>query len=189
MLLRAFCSHALLSSLLGLFSTVQGALECRPEGPVVPRPGKLDESPRFQEATANFTATLERALRGNITAGWPVENVSFSIAVVSVDQEDPAVPIWEYHHLAAKAVNGTKTVDRDSQYLIGSISKVISDILLKKSGLDIDQPVTKWLPGLAANSSHITWNEITLRALASSLSGAPPNCETQSFPPFAKPQH
>ena len=73
-------------------------------------------------------------------------------------------------------MNGTKKLDRDSQYLIGSVSKVISDALLLKSGLNLDDPIIKYIPTLNNGSSVIDWNNITLRALASQLSGMPPNC-------------
>jgi actin-related protein 6 len=167
-----------------LISSGLAALSCRPDGPVVPHPRNLGRSQFFQDATANLTTILNGAVSGEIKAGWAVENVTFSLAVVSTDQADPGSPVWEYHHLADRTVNGTKEVDRDSQYLIGSVSKVISDFLLRKSGLDLDLPVTKWVPGLADNSSLISWNNVSLRALASHLSGTPPNCMTPySFVP------
>jgi hypothetical protein len=51
-----------------------------------------------------------------------VENTSFSIGLVSLDQMDKAIPAWEYHHLAPSNTDGTKVLTRDSQYLLGSIS-------------------------------------------------------------------
>jgi len=112
-----------------------------------------------------------------IKSGWEIRNVSLSISVVTLDQPDPATPAWEYHHLASGNVNGTKAIDKNSQYLIGSISKVISDAILLRSGIDIDDPVTKYIPVLNTAFSPIDWDAITLRALASQLSGIPPNCK------------
>jgi CubicO group peptidase (beta-lactamase class C family) len=169
---------------LFLISETLADLTCRPDGPVVPRPRNLEETRAFQDGVASFTNALEDAISGKIKAGWAVENLTFSLAVVSADQADPASPIWEYHHLAERAANGTKIVTRDSQYLIGSISKVISDLLLQKSGLDIDLPVTDWIPKLGENSSKISWDEVSLRALASHLSGAPTNCTLSSLAAF-----
>lgn len=165
------------SLFLPLFSGLaSAALICRPEGPVLPKP-TLQDTPAFNDAAANLTKTLDAAVSGAIKAGWPVENVSFSLAVVSKDQKDPGVPLWEYHHLAANNVNGTKELDRDSQYLIGSVSKVISDYILLKSEVDIDAPVTKYLSKLKDSASRIHWEDVTLRMLASQISGAPENCE------------
>ncbi|KAF5645138.1 beta-lactamase 3 [Fusarium sp. NRRL 52700] len=155
-------------------------LKCRPEGPVLPRPTVLTKSPIFQAVAANLTETLNAALSGSITAKWPTNNVSFSLAVVSADQDDPGVPVWEYHHLAPANTKGTKKLDRDSQYLIGSITKVFTDYLLSKSGMDLDAPVTKYLPGLDGKSK-IQWRDVTLRMLGSYLGGTPANYGFSDF--------
>ncbi|KAF5594806.1 beta-lactamase 3 [Fusarium pseudoanthophilum] len=155
-------------------------LKCRPEGPVLPRPTALSNSPIFQAATTNLTETLNAALSGSITAGWPTSNVSFSLAVVSADQDDPGVPIWEYHHLAPANTKGTKKLDRDSQYLVGSITKVFTDYVLLKSGMDLDAPVTEYLPGLDGKS-NIQWRDVSLRMLASYLGGTPANYGFSDF--------
>ncbi|KAF5964676.1 hypothetical protein FBULB1_12666 [Fusarium bulbicola] len=149
-------------------------LKCRPEGAVLPRPTALTKSPIFETAATNLTETLNAALSGSIIAGWTTSNVSFSLVVVSADQDDPGVPIWEYHHLAAANTKGTKRLDRDSQYLIGSITKVFTDYLLLKSGMELDVPVTEYLPGLDGKSK-IQWRDVSLRMLASYLSGTPAN--------------
>ncbi|KAF7539734.1 hypothetical protein G7Z17_g12362 [Cylindrodendrum hubeiense] len=118
---------------------------------------------------------LDAAVSGSIEAGWAVENSSFSLAVISYDQEDPGVPVWEYHHLSSENTRGTEHLDRDSQYLIGSISKVITVYILLKSGIDLDAPVAGLLPPLRNPDSTIPWQNITLRMLASHLGGIPVN--------------
>ncbi|KND90810.1 hypothetical protein TOPH_04614 [Tolypocladium ophioglossoides CBS 100239] len=169
------------SLLLPLFSGLAAAtLICRPEGPVLPKPA-LQDTPAIKDAAASLTKTLDAAVSGAIKAGWPVENVSFSLAVISKDQKDPGVPLWEYHHLATNNVIGTKKLDRDSQYLIGSVSKVISDYILLKSGVDINTPVTKYLSELKDSPSRIRWEDVTLKMLASQLSGAPTNYGFSEF--------
>lgn len=170
--------RSLALQLIGAASVVVAStLECHPEGPIVPRPANLAQSESFQAALKELTETLESATSGKINGGWDINNVSMSVSVVSLDQEATTVPLWEYHHLASGNANGTKAIDRNSQYLIGSVSKVISDAILLRSGLDIDDPITKYLPSLSDPSSLIDWGNITLRALASHLSGIPPNCE------------
>ncbi|KAM3539403.1 hypothetical protein ARSEF1564_007695 [Beauveria bassiana] len=156
-------------------SLITALLNCRPDGPVLPKPTSLQNSPVFESAAANLTKTLNGAINGSIAAGWAVENVSFSLAVVSLDQADPGIPIWEYHHQAKTSVNGTKKIDRDSQYLIASISKVLTVYILLMSDVNIDDPVTEFLPELANNSSTMQWQNITLRMLASHLAGVPAN--------------
>ena len=171
MLLR----RALFLCLCGPSWLVAGDLNCRPEGPVLPKPRSLSDSPIFQKAASSFTDTLDAAISASINAGWVVENVSFSLAVISADQQDPGVPVWEYHHLASGNSRGTKNLNRDSQYLIGSITKVFSDYILLKSGIDIDAPVTNFLPRLNSPNTTIQWQNVSLRMLASHLSGAPAN--------------
>lgn len=106
-------------------------------------------------------------------------NVSFSLAVVSPNGgpgKSTGMPIWEYHHRGEKNHKGTSNVSGDSQYLVGSVSKVLSDAVLLKSRVDIRQPVTKLLPELGSKRSRIDWEDITLEALAEHLAGIPPNC-------------
>ncbi|KAI5459635.1 beta-lactamase family protein [Mariannaea sp. PMI_226] len=161
--------------LLSFPSLAWTALDCRPEGPIFPRPTSLSSSSVFQKAASDLSNALDAAMSGSIDAGWPVENSSFSLAVISWDQEDAAVPVWEYHHLSEANTQGTKQLDRDSQYLIGSISKVATVYLLIKSGIDLDASVTEFLPSLNESSSSISWNNVTVRMLASYLSGLPTN--------------
>ncbi|KAI1069467.1 hypothetical protein LB507_008651 [Fusarium sp. FIESC RH6] len=164
------------SSILILLAVSASALKCHPEGPILPKPTSLTTSPIFISAALNLTNILDAAIAGNITAGWPVNNVSFSLAVVSADQD---APIWDYHHLAPNT-KGTKKLDRDSQYLIGSISKVFTTYLLLKSGLDLDARVTDVLPGLEEESG-VEWKDVSLRMLASYLSGSPANYGFSEF--------
>ncbi|RYP68738.1 hypothetical protein DL771_006468 [Monosporascus sp. 5C6A] len=153
------------------------SLECRPPGPVVPKPRDVTSHPAFLTAADKLTSTLNAAVNGTLNPGFDVRNVSFSLGVVVWDQDDKAVPGWEFHHLASGNNRGTRNVTRDSQYLIGSISKVISDYILLRSGVDPDAKVTEFLPELAEGSeeSRIAWEEISLRMLANHMAAIPPN--------------
>ncbi|CAI6024718.1 unnamed protein product [Clonostachys chloroleuca] len=165
-------------SALALVPTLGVAeLICGPSGPVLPRQAisSLSSSPILQQAAANLTSSLNAAINGNITAGWETKNASFSIGLISANQSDAKVPIWEFHHRAEANTRGTLEVGRDSQYLVGSISKAISDYILLRSGIDIDTPVTEFLPKLTETESIIQWNQVTLRMLGSHLAGVPAN--------------
>jgi len=168
----------MLASLLLIFGAAAGVagLECRPNGPIFPRPD-LSRSKTFQAAAEELDDILDKAINGTLRAGWDLAKTSFSVGLVSRFQEAGAVPIWEYHHLAADTILGTDKLTRDSQYQIGSISKAITDAVLIRSGLNLDDPITKWLPGLGGSPSLIRWESITLRQLASHLAGIPPNRE------------
>ncbi|KAI0509758.1 beta-lactamase/transpeptidase-like protein [Xylaria bambusicola] len=161
--------------LLASFITVEASLDCRAPGPVVPKPRHIHGHERLVKATTELSGKLEDAVMGEIKAGWPVEETSFSIGVIAHDQENAAVPVWEYHYLSPANVNGTKDLSRDSQFLIGSISKVISDYILLMSGIDIDESVAEFVPELRDEASAIRWGDITLRHLATQVAGIPPN--------------
>ncbi|PLB41510.1 serine hydrolase domain-containing protein [Aspergillus candidus] len=148
---------------------------CPPDGPLLPQPTNLSQSKHINNAAHTLTTALDSALKGDIRAGWPIDNVSFSIGLVSPNGGQGAKPIWEYHHRAALSSQGTETVTGDSQYLIGSVSKVFSDLLLLKAGVDWRTPVTHFFPELAAPESAIPWSEITLETLGEHLAGIPPN--------------
>lgn len=152
---------------------------CPPEGPLLPRPTNVADSKHFQAAADRLTFLLDSAVEGNIKAGWHVANVSFSLAVVSPNGrlgKTKGMPIWEYHHRGEMNHKGTSNVSGDSQYLVGSVSKVLSAAVLLKSRVDIRQPVTKFLPELGSKRLPIDWEDITLEALAEHLAGIPPNC-------------
>jgi CubicO group peptidase (beta-lactamase class C family) len=149
---------------------------CPIDGPVLPRPTDLSQSRHVKAAAANLTAQLDAAVAGEIQAGWNVENVSFSLSFASPFDGEDGEPFWEYHHLGEANVRGTMEVDGDSQYLIGSVTKVFSDLLLLKSGLNLNDPITKFLPDLKKGRSNIEWEDITLAMMSEHLAGIPPNC-------------
>ena len=170
---------------------------CSPSGPLLPRPLTLSTSPAVQNVTANLTALLDGALQkdSSLKVPWAKTNVSFSIAVVSLPPHSSSLqyntstinladPIWEYHQLASLNTNGTKSVDGESRYLIGSISKVFTDLLLLKTlGGRLDEPITRFLPELVdvsrsdSGESVIQWENITLGSLGDHLAGIPATCK------------
>ena len=185
--------HLLLLAVFQAATTIRttAAIECHPE-PILPPPRNLARSPSVQEALASLTAALDAAIRGDIRAGWDTNNVSLSIGLVSIGQDDPSVPLWEYHHLAAGNVEGTTSLDRNSQYLIGSVSKVLVDAVLLRSGVEMHTPILEFLPALGESGSGseneeslIDWGEITLGDLAGQMAGIPVNCKFLGLDDFS----
>ncbi|KAK2805618.1 hypothetical protein FQN50_006134 [Emmonsiellopsis sp. PD_5] len=158
---------------------------CPIDGPVLPRPTNLSRSKHVKAAVEKLSSAIDSALHGEIKAGWDVENSSFSLAFSTPSDDeygrDGGRPLWEYHHLADGNVNGTKKVDGDSQYLIGSVSKIFSNLILLKSGIDIEDPITKYLPELKDTKSPIRWENITVASLGEHLSGIPPGYGSFEF--------
>lgn len=152
---------------------------CLPYGPLVPRPTDLGKAMIFQDATADLSRNLDDALSGKIKAGFDVDRTSFSIGLISprVNEETLAHNglVWSYHHLGKSNINGTKIADENSQYLIGSVSKLFTAIILLNSNITLDDPITKYLPTLQGSQSLIQWENITLSALSNHLAGIPSN--------------
>ncbi|TQV95945.1 beta-lactamase family protein [Cordyceps javanica] len=154
------------------------ALDCRPEGPVLPKPFRLSDAATFRRAAIGLAHTFDAIVARRIEVPWETHNLSFSVAVVSADQADAdAAPLWEYHHRAKGNVDGTDIIDADSQYLVGSITKVVTDYILLAAGLDLDVPVKTYLPLL----DGAEWDSITLRMLASQTAGVPTNYGFSDF--------
>lgn len=150
---------------------------CPPDGPLLPRPTDLASSQYIQKAAANLTDSLHAAIDGHITAGWVVDNVTFSVAVVSPNTKSHGTNgdvLWEYHHRAKLATQGTPQITGDTQYLIGSVSKAFTELLVLRIGIDPHRPVTDFLPELDGNTP-IAWRDISLQMLGESLAGIPPN--------------
>ncbi|KAJ5602730.1 hypothetical protein N7537_005686 [Penicillium hordei] len=152
---------------------------CPVNGPLLPRPTDLGNSQIIQNATAKLAHALDLSIRGERKAGFQVDNTSFSLALVSPytpdsDQTGEDI-IWSYHHLGKNNVQGTNDLGDDSQYMIGSISKVFSDLILLQSDLDLNDPITQYLPELEREGTPIQWSNITLSALSNHLAGIPSN--------------
>lgn len=148
------------------------AARCPITGPLLPPPQQLSTSPLFRAAGERLKTLYDFALSGSIVAGWQTNITSFSIVLTDASN----APLWEYHHTASGNVNNTSDVNGDTQFRVASVTKVFTDLLLLKLGLDLDDPITKYLPELACNDSPIKWKEITLGSLGNHLAAIPTGC-------------
>jgi CubicO group peptidase (beta-lactamase class C family) len=89
-------------------------------------------------------------------------------------------PLWTHFHTAPvlNATRGVREVDGNSRFRIASISKSFTTLALLKleaaGKLSLDETIDKYIPELNFNNvGKIPWHDITLRALASQLSGIP----------------
>jgi len=146
-------------------------------GQQYPPPVGLSTEPAFQDAMDSIGAALD----ANATA-FPYNVTSYSIGVFSVSEPGLA---WEYHQttaLLANSTQGTRKVDADSVYRIGSISKLLTVYLLLVSQGDgsLSDPITKWIPEL--EDSNVTgralsdWSTITIGDLAGQMGGLVRDC-------------
>jgi hypothetical protein len=110
---------------------------------------------------------------------------SFSIDVYSAHEKSS---IFTYHYSApalAHPTEGVAKVDSSTIYRIGSVSKLLTvyTYLVAAGDVSFNEPVTKYIPELAAYAKKnaaaletsdidiFDWNDITVGALASQLSG------------------
>ena len=126
---------------------------------------------------------------------------SFSVGITSSTET-----IFSHYHTARKH-NDTRPGDThiygQSQYRIASITKTFTTLGLlyqhAAGNLSLDDPVTKYIPELESDGSGtVPWHDITLRIMASQLSGIPreiaqadlinavPNAVDLGFPPVSK---
>ena len=159
----------LLSLAAALLPAIAVAAPCPFHGPVIRVPKNL-RLPAVEAALKNFTVTLDSAVAGEFNPGFLTNETSFSILLA-----DSKGTMWEYHHKAPTATKGTKSVNAHSQYWIGSVTKVITDLLMLRLGVDLNNKITKYVPDLAKGKGGICWDEITLRDLGSHLSGIGPD--------------
>lgn len=173
-----------ISSPLLLASTVlaKSSQICPVLGRQFPAPTALATEPAF----LNATASLERSINDDLKTG-PYNITSFSIGMFSSHE---AELVYEFHHTDDAVRNtsaGTRNVDKDTVYRLGSISKLLTVylFLIREGGKRLHDPVTDFLPELSRKNSTSSdvgaimpkWEEITVGELASHLGGLTRDCE------------
>jgi CubicO group peptidase (beta-lactamase class C family) len=145
------------------------SLSCPFPGPDLSQPKLLSGSSAFRSALENLTETLDSAAAGDINPGFLINQTSFSIIVTDAKQQ-----LWSYHHTAPTTTNGTRHVGDHSQYRIASVTKMITNLLVLRLGLDLETKITHFLPELNKGNGGILWDRVTLRDLGSHMEGLQP---------------
>ena len=170
----------------------QVTTNCPLLGPVLPAP----TNPASATAVANAQSTFAAYLDGLLDTGTTdygtldTQTTSFSINIFSAHDE---TSLFSYHY-EAPGLNGSLTsgqLNDDTLYRIGSLSKLLTvyTLLIQVGDAYLDDPVTKYVPELAAAAAgagqvdvhNIRWEDITIRALGSHLSGIPRDCKLFVF--------
>ncbi|KAK4549567.1 hypothetical protein LTR36_006564 [Oleoguttula mirabilis] len=164
------------STLLACLSTLSFAsAKCYDPSPAFPVPlwpsGAKDLKPAFDGIAAKLHA-LTAAEGAN-----KYDTSSFSIEVTSNTDT-----LWRYYHTARRhnaSRPGDTHVDGNSVYRIASITKTFTTLGLlyqhAAGNLSLDDPVSQYIAEFADpdSSGRIPWKDITLRIMASQLSGIP----------------
>lgn len=164
-----FIAISLLYSLL--FQWAFAATPCPPLGPILP-PSKraLSSHSAIQEVARKLASTLNSSLASDDTT-------SMAIQVTSLTDNEP---LFEFYR-TAPTVNstGAKRVKPDTQFRVGSITKVFTVLALlqHEDKFDWRSPISKFIPELVKKAStlghenEVQWGDITLDALAAQLGG------------------
>lgn len=159
---------------------------CPIYGPEFPPPQRLSEHPKWQQAVTNLSAAFDY-LDANVTGG----NLSYAVQIFSTNPENGilAERYWTANNLPADT-EGVKEVNGDTVFRIGSVSKIFTVLafLAEVGDRDWNSPITDFIPELRQYSidaerqplddvRRTYWDDITLGALASQVSGIGRDCE------------
>jgi len=143
---------------------------CPPLGPVVPAPINPSLHGSVKAAIASASDKFQ-----NLTAG--LDSTAISIAVKSIHESHP---LLELHHTPPVLdPSGVNSVDSDTIYRIGSISKLFAVLaVLTEDKIKWEDSITKYVPELlklnpkGANAiTAVDWKHVTVGALASHMGG------------------
>jgi CubicO group peptidase (beta-lactamase class C family) len=156
---------------------------CPPLGAVLPPPKLPSADPNVQAlvSQADSLKSLISLNFGNATG--------VSVAIGSVYEAEPLLDV-SYTPLVYNTT-GTHTVDGDTFFRIGSVSKVftVMGLLLLGDKIRMADPITKYVPELTRLKGEkdknavtaVDWDLISLDALTSQLAGVPYNCECSLY--------
>jgi hypothetical protein len=107
--------------LFAMLAPAVWATSCPLWGPLLPRVQLPFDYSQVVDSNHHVKDELDQLVAGKLSAEFSTANISFSIGLVALDNPNP---VWQYHWVATNNVQGTKSSDGDSQFMVGSISKV-----------------------------------------------------------------
>jgi hypothetical protein len=137
--------------------------------------------PNFSQGSGQLKGVLdsiEKSLK------HVVSDESFATSSYSVEITSSKETLWSSHHTARdrnESRIGAKVVGGNSVYRIASITKTFTTLGILQQhaagNLSLDHPINEYIAELQEpQSGNILWKDITLRTLASQLSGIPREC-------------
>jgi len=153
-----------------------------------PSPAFLLPSQELFSRNKSFFASIDSAIDTLVTSDL-FNGSSFAIEVTSSHET-----LWSRYH-TAKVLNktrGTRHVDGDTRFRIASITKTFTTLALLQQhaagNLSIDDTFDKYIHELQDKDEFsIPWKDITLRSLASQLSGIPRELSFDLLPELPDP--
>ncbi|KAM0262765.1 hypothetical protein ACHAQJ_001559 [Trichoderma viride] len=139
----------------------------------------------IQEAVLNITNSLNDDIRTGKSSFGSFHSSTTSFSLTAISQLD-STPIIDFHHTSGSlnvSAGSTSRVTGDTVYRIGSVSKLFTVYaLLLNNGTNYwNRPITDFIPELMQAAQHppyepsvtdwVQWDQVTVGALASQLSG------------------
>jgi CubicO group peptidase (beta-lactamase class C family) len=168
---------SLVSYIISLLLLVRSSVSrCYDPSPAFPAP-KHRLYVGSTELKATFDIIQERLQ--NLVAQPEFDISSFSVEITTSEES-----LWETHHTAREndpSRPGVARVDGNSAYRMASVTKLFTTLAIIQqhnvSNLNLDESIDRYLTNLSGN---IAWQDITLRTVASQLSGIPRECEDKT---------
>lgn len=169
--------------ILSLFLFKLASARCYEPQTAHPPPDYDPHDPVLQHTFAEINTALTIAVAAPKFAAY-----SYSVEITSKEKT-----LWSTHHTARER-NSTRPdipeVNGDALYRIASITKaftVLGILYQHEAGnLSLDETVNTYVEELGEKShGGIPWKDITVRSLASQLSGLPRECTKPSTPGFS----
>ncbi|KAI0444317.1 beta-lactamase/transpeptidase-like protein [Xylaria telfairii] len=158
-----------------VLSSCKAGPTCPLEGPVFPKPLRLAHSDAIK-ATVAILTELFKGVTDN------ARDYSFALEVFSAHDPDP---IFSVLHTAPKLATlnttGVNTVDENTVFRLGSLSKIhtIYLFLINAGDKVWNEPITKYVPELRELTSRsdpvldTAWEKVTIGGLATQMTGVP----------------
>lgn len=180
----------LLISLTALGSTALAKTDQKLLGPSFTPPSNVLSSNVIQQAVLNVTNALNNAIRTGESIFGSFNSSTTSFSLTAISQLDSS-PILDFHHTSGSlniSAGSTSKITSDTVYRIGSVSKLFTvyALLLNNGTHYWNRPVTDFIPELKHAAQHapqnstvidwVQWDQVTVGALASQLSGIGRDC-------------
>jgi CubicO group peptidase (beta-lactamase class C family) len=166
---------------------------CALTGAEFPPPQTLSRHPEWQQALEVIRTRFDYIDGGGT---GDIDGISYSVQIFSTNPGGEL--LGERHRTSpnlTKDTAGVKQVDGNTVYRLGSVSKVFAVLawLAELGDVHWTEPVTKYIPELANLSAQAaskpfnavrdtSWDDITIGALASQISGLGRDCKFPALP-------
>lgn len=186
LLASTFSAALLLGVTLGTLGDTPAYQACPLLRSYYPTPSINKNSDEVKSFTKKFTSLFDQLVEagGSDDFGKIAPNTtSFSVVLFSGSEDAEADPVFfEYHHPTSGAPKDSQ-LDSNTVFPLGTLSQLFTVYtwLVEVGDDQWGASITQFLPGLKSTASDglsVTWDDITIGALASQMSGLARDCRS-----------